>query len=145
MGKIKIGIFTCFFLRRPNTFRGPGGFCWPIGVTAALLGRLLPTAGHKLVKKKRKFRPKSAPDRPLFGRTDFLKFVWRAAVLPEATVDLKYLGASRSCQGPELGEDRLDEEHSAPWQRGILGNWSYRWCFKNRPYKVRLLHTNFWT
>jgi hypothetical protein len=39
------------------------------------------------IKKQPKFRTKSAPDRPLFGRTDFLKFVWRAAVLLEATVD----------------------------------------------------------
>jgi hypothetical protein len=40
------------FPRKTNSFRRPGGFCWPIGVTAALLGRLLPSDGHKLVKKK---------------------------------------------------------------------------------------------
>ena len=43
--------FCLFFSRKPNSFRGPGGFCWLIGVTAALLGRLLPSDGHKLVKK----------------------------------------------------------------------------------------------
>jgi hypothetical protein len=31
--------------------RGLGGFSWPIEVTVALLGRLLPSDGHKLVKK----------------------------------------------------------------------------------------------
>ena len=38
------------FSSKTNSFRRPGGFCWPIGVTAALLGRLLPSDGHKLVK-----------------------------------------------------------------------------------------------
>jgi hypothetical protein len=52
LGKIKIGIFACFFAQTANSFRDPGGFCWPIGVTAALLGRMLPSDGHKLVKKK---------------------------------------------------------------------------------------------
>jgi hypothetical protein len=65
LAKSKNGIFA-FFLRKTNSFRRPGGFCWPIGVTAALLGRLLPSDGHKLVKKIPKFRPKSATDRPLF-------------------------------------------------------------------------------
>jgi hypothetical protein len=50
--KIKNRYFFLFFSRKPNSFRGPGGFCWPIGVTAALLGRLLPSDGHKQVKKK---------------------------------------------------------------------------------------------
>ena len=67
----KKSVFLPVFSRKPNSFRGPGGFCWLIGVTAALLGRLLPSDGHKLVKKPRKFRPKSAPDRPLFDRTVF--------------------------------------------------------------------------
>jgi hypothetical protein len=49
--KIKNRYFCLFFSRKPNSFRGPGGFCWRIGVTAALLGRLLPSNGHKLVKK----------------------------------------------------------------------------------------------
>ena len=44
-------VFLPVFSRKPNSFRGPGGFCWRIGVTAALLGRLLPWDGHKLVKK----------------------------------------------------------------------------------------------
>jgi hypothetical protein len=43
--------FRLFFSCKPNSFRGAGGFCWPIGVTAALLGRVLPSDGHKLVKK----------------------------------------------------------------------------------------------
>jgi hypothetical protein len=43
-------VFLPVFSRKPNSFRGPGGFCWPIGVTATLLGRLLPSDGHKLVK-----------------------------------------------------------------------------------------------
>ena len=49
--KIKKSVFLPVFSRKPNSFRGPGGFCWLIGVTAALLGRLLPSDGHKLVKK----------------------------------------------------------------------------------------------
>jgi hypothetical protein len=49
--KIKKSVFLPVFLQQPNSFRGPGGFCWRIGVTAALLGRLLPSDGHKLVKK----------------------------------------------------------------------------------------------
>ena len=49
--KIKKSVFLPVFSRKPNSFRGPGGFCWRIGVTAALLGRLLPSDGHKLVKK----------------------------------------------------------------------------------------------
>jgi hypothetical protein len=44
-------VFLLVFSRKPNSFRGAGGFCWPIGVTAALLGRLLRSDGHKLVKK----------------------------------------------------------------------------------------------
>jgi hypothetical protein len=49
--KIKNWYFCLFFrARKTNSFRRPGGFCWPIGVTAALLGRLLPSDGHKLVK-----------------------------------------------------------------------------------------------
>jgi hypothetical protein len=47
--EIKNGVF-CLFSRKANSFRGPGGFCWPIGVTTALSGRLLPSHGHKLVK-----------------------------------------------------------------------------------------------
>ena len=47
----KKSVFLPVFSRNPNSFRGPGGFCWLIGVTAALLGRLLPSDGHKLVKK----------------------------------------------------------------------------------------------
>jgi hypothetical protein len=43
-------VFLPVFPRKPNSFRGPGGFCWPIGVTVALLGRMLPSDGHKLVK-----------------------------------------------------------------------------------------------
>jgi hypothetical protein len=43
----------------------------------ALLRRLLPSDGHKLVKKKN--RPKSAPDRPFFDRPSYFKSVWRAA------------------------------------------------------------------
>jgi hypothetical protein len=50
LAKSKISIFACFSCK-PNSFKGPGGFCWRIGVTAALLGRLLPSDGHKLVKK----------------------------------------------------------------------------------------------
>jgi hypothetical protein len=49
--KSKNRYFCLFFSHKPNSFRGPGGFCWLIGVTAALLGRLLPSDGHKLVKK----------------------------------------------------------------------------------------------
>jgi hypothetical protein len=49
--KIKKSVFLPIFSFKPNSFRGPGGFCWPTGVTAALLGRLLPSDGHKLVKK----------------------------------------------------------------------------------------------
>ena len=49
--KIKKSVFLPVFSFKPNSFRGPGGFCWPTGVTAALLGRLLPSDGHKLVKK----------------------------------------------------------------------------------------------
>jgi hypothetical protein len=42
----------------------------------ALLGRLLLAVGHKLVKKKkRESRHKSAPDRPLFDRPRYFKFV----------------------------------------------------------------------
>ena len=49
--KIKKSVFLPVFSFKPNSFRGPGGSCWRIGVTAALLGRLLPSDGHKLVKK----------------------------------------------------------------------------------------------
>jgi hypothetical protein len=59
----------------------------------ALSGRLLPSYGHKLVKKKNGyFRPKSAPDRPLFNQSSDFKFVWWAPVLPKATVNLKGTG-----------------------------------------------------
>ena len=51
LAKSKKSVFLPVFSRKPNSFRGPGGFCWRIGVTAALLGRLLPSDGHKLVKK----------------------------------------------------------------------------------------------
>jgi hypothetical protein len=51
--KSKIGIFACFFLCKTNSYSCPGWFCWPIGVTAALLGGLLPSDGPKLVKKKK--------------------------------------------------------------------------------------------
>jgi hypothetical protein len=51
LGKIKIGILPVF-PRKPNSFMGPGGICWPIGVKAAVLGRMLRSDGHKLVKKK---------------------------------------------------------------------------------------------
>jgi hypothetical protein len=51
LSKIKNSVFLPVFFFAPNSFRGPGGFCWPIGVTAALLGRLMPSDGHKLVKK----------------------------------------------------------------------------------------------
>ena len=46
------------FSSKTNSFRRPGGFCWPVGVTAALLGRLLPSDGHKLVKKPGNLVPK---------------------------------------------------------------------------------------
>jgi hypothetical protein len=65
-----------FFRAKPTVLWVVVGFCWPIRVTAALLGRLLPSNGHKLFffqRKKQKFRPKSAPDRPLFDRTFQLK------------------------------------------------------------------------
>ena len=52
LAKSKIGIFLPVFRAKP-TILGVlvGGFCWPIGVTAALLGRLLLSDGHKLVTK----------------------------------------------------------------------------------------------
>jgi hypothetical protein len=56
--KIKKSVFLPVFSRKRNSFRGPGGFCWRIGVTAALLGRLLPSDGHKLVKKPGNLGPK---------------------------------------------------------------------------------------
>ena len=54
----KKSVFLPDFSRKPNSFSGPGGFCWPIGVTAALLGRLLPLDGHKLVNKTGNLGPK---------------------------------------------------------------------------------------
>mgnify|MGYP000167112738 CR=1 FL=1 len=51
LAESKKSVFLPVFSFKPNSFRGPGGFCWRIGVTAALLGRLLPSDGHKLVKK----------------------------------------------------------------------------------------------
>jgi hypothetical protein len=49
----KIVFFLARFPRAKLTVLGVVvGFCWPIGVTAALLGRLLPSDGHKLVKQK---------------------------------------------------------------------------------------------
>ena len=54
----KKSVFLPVFSRKPNSFRGLGGFCWLIGVTAALLGRLLPSDGHKLVKKTGNLGPK---------------------------------------------------------------------------------------
>jgi hypothetical protein len=53
LAKLKTVVFACF-LRKSNSFRGPGGFCWPIEVTAALLGRMLPSDGRKLVKQNKK-------------------------------------------------------------------------------------------
>jgi hypothetical protein len=49
-------VFSC----KPNSFTGSGALCWPIGVTAALLGRLLPSDGPKLVniRKNGHFGPK---------------------------------------------------------------------------------------
>jgi hypothetical protein len=77
MGKIKIGVFACFSVQIQQLSSCAGGLCWPIGVTTALLGRLLPSDGYKLAKKKeRKFGPKSAPGRPLFDRPSYFKFVW---------------------------------------------------------------------
>ena len=58
LAKSKKSVFLPVFSRKPNSFRGPGGFCWLIGVTAALLGRLLPSDGHKLVKKTGNLGPK---------------------------------------------------------------------------------------
>ena len=106
--------FCLFFSRKPNSFRGPRGFCRPIWVTAALLGRLLPSDGHKLVKKTRKFRPKSAPDRPFFDQSRYFKFVWWAVSFAQGNSNLKYFGASRSCQGPDLGES-----HRSRWRTYI--------------------------
>ena len=60
-----------FFLPNTDSFRRPGWFCWPIGVAAALVGRLQPSESPKPVKKTRKFRPKSGPDRRIF---DFFGF-----------------------------------------------------------------------
>jgi hypothetical protein len=59
------------------------------GVTAAQMGRMLPSDGHKRGKKKREFWPKSAPGRPLFDRPSYFNFVWRAAILPKTNRNLK--------------------------------------------------------
>ncbi len=106
--KIKTSVFLPVFLHTPNSFRGPGGFCWRIGVTAALLGRLLPSDGHKLVKN-RKFRPKSAPDRPLFDRTVFFKFVWWAVDFAQANSNLQYFEGSRSCEVLKIASSHRGE------------------------------------
>jgi hypothetical protein len=104
-----------FFSRKPNSFRGLGGFCWPIGVTAALLGRLLPLDGHKLVKKKRKFRPKSAPDRPLFDGTVFLNLYGEQWVLLKQTVitSVWWLQVLPSAQNSVITSRRTYSEHLA--------------------------------
>jgi hypothetical protein len=59
--------------------------------------------------------------------------------------NLQYFEDSRSCQGRELGEDRFDEQHTAPWQWGIVGVKSYRRVSENRTYKKENPGTNFWT
>jgi hypothetical protein len=53
------------------------------------LGHLLTSDGHKLVKKKRKFRPKSARDRPLFDQSRYFKFVWWAVSFAQGNSNLK--------------------------------------------------------
>jgi hypothetical protein len=58
IAKSKIGIFCQFFRANPTVLGVLMGFCWAIGVTAALFGRLLPSDGHKLVKKPRNLGPK---------------------------------------------------------------------------------------
>jgi hypothetical protein len=111
---------------KTNSFSCPGGFCWPIGVTVALLRRLLPSDGPELVKKKthththENFGPKrkSAPDRPRFDRPSYFEFVWRNAFLPKITVN---------------------------FTTGNAGSQSYRWFSKTRPCRKRIHHSNFWT
>jgi hypothetical protein len=51
-------VFSPVFPCKPNRFRRRGGSCWPIGVIAGLLGRLLSSYGHELVKKPRNLGPK---------------------------------------------------------------------------------------
>jgi hypothetical protein len=48
----KLVFFVHIFRANPTVLGVLVGFCWPIGVTAALLERLLPSDGHKLVLKK---------------------------------------------------------------------------------------------
>jgi hypothetical protein len=74
-GKIK-SAFSPVFSRKTESFRSTGGFCWPIGVTAALLGRSLPSDGHKLVKTPGNLGPKVPQIVHFFGRMDFQKIVY---------------------------------------------------------------------
>jgi hypothetical protein len=76
-----------FFCAKPTVLGVLVGFCWPIRVTAALLGRLLPSDGHKLVKKPGNLGPKVPQIVHFLAGRIFLKFVWWAAVLPKSTVD----------------------------------------------------------
>jgi hypothetical protein len=90
--KIKKSVFLPVLSCKPNSFRGPGGLCWRIGVTAALLGRLLPSDGHKLVKKK---NGNSGPKVPqivhfLTGRF-FLNLYGEQSILRKRTVLLSTL------------------------------------------------------
>jgi hypothetical protein len=49
--KIKKWVFLPVVSFKPICFRGAVGLCGVVGVTAAILGLLLPSDGHKLVKK----------------------------------------------------------------------------------------------
>jgi hypothetical protein len=57
LGKIKFRVFACFSCKT-NSFSYPGWFCWPIGITAALLKRMLPSNGPFKKNKNGNFGPK---------------------------------------------------------------------------------------
>jgi hypothetical protein len=89
--KIKKTIFLPVFPRKPNSFRGPGGFCWPIGVTAALLGRLLCSDGNKLVLKKNGNLGPKVPQTVRFWTGGFFFNLYGELwMLPEQTVITSY-------------------------------------------------------
>jgi hypothetical protein len=127
-------VFLPMFSRKPNNFRGPGGFCWPIGVTTALLGCVLRSDVHKLVEKKeRRFGPKSGPDRPLFfwQHVFFFKLVewavkfaransnltkWQA-VKTSTTLDsdsLRKIPRARKIT-PDIPHSQLQQSAEVPW------------------------------
>ena len=79
-------VFLPVFSCKTDSFRRPSAFYWPIGLTAALLGRLLPSDGHKLVNKNGNLGPKVPQIVHFLTSPAILNLYGEQWVLPKGTV-----------------------------------------------------------